>query len=140
MTRSCCGLERRLNGSMVTRTLRVRWVRPSASVTTPSRRSNASYARGQSSSVPSSNPITCSTSATSALLSVTGGPHPPQQPGQVWVERVPPRDPVVRVGHLGELDRIAVPPQRLRHVVVVGEVLLHRAAGQHRRHGGPIGA
>ena len=59
MTRSCRGLSRRSNGSMVTRSVVRRCVVPEASAIGPRRETSVSNAVGQSSSVPSSSPIRC---------------------------------------------------------------------------------
>src|SRR6202044_1274608 len=59
MTRLYRGRSRRLNGSMVIRSQSKAYRVPPAPWTGPTRRRISSNARGQSSSVPSSNPIKC---------------------------------------------------------------------------------
>lgn len=59
MTRWYLGLSRSLNGSMVIRSVSNACLVPSGPSTGPSRRRISSNAVGQSSSVPSSNPIRC---------------------------------------------------------------------------------
>src|SRR5437899_332836 len=85
---------------MVTRTVLSRWVVPDESVTAPSRRTSASYARGQSSSVPKSNPMMCSTSDISSLHNMrsghlTGAADGSPEPWQVVRELGSPRRPVM---------------------------------------------
>ena len=57
MTSSYVGRSRRSNGSIVIRSVAIRWRWPEPSVIAPSRPTSVSNARGQSSSVPSSRPI-----------------------------------------------------------------------------------
>ena len=54
--------------------------------------------------------------------------------GQVRVEGVPPADVVVTAGHDGEAHPVPQAVQHPGHPPVVGEVLLVRSAGEHRRH------
>src|SRR5947209_18098221 len=118
MTRECFGRYRRLNGSMVTRTLRNRCADPAWSRSGPSRPTSVSNARGQSSSVPSSNPMMCSTSDIDRLLT---------EPRQVVGELCAPGRPVVRD---------VVPPQvQLMFDALVGEQPGHALGGRQRTGG-----
>src|SRR5437660_253868 len=77
---------------MVTRTLRIRCAVPASSVTGPSRRTSASKARGQSSSVPSNSPMMCSTSDTAP----PNGNRESAEAGEMVGELPAPGRPVVR--------------------------------------------
>src|SRR5689334_2050981 len=88
MTSACRGWSRRLNGSMVTRSVVSLCSVPFHEIG-PSRLTSASYARGQSSSVPSSNPMTCSTVDLQAAEASA-------EAWQVMGELGAPRRPVVR--------------------------------------------
>src|SRR5438552_1346019 len=129
MTSECRGRSRRLNGSIVTRRVSNRCVTPDPSVTGPSRRTSASYARGQSFSVPSSSPMMCSTVSSRST-----------QARQVVRELGPPPGPVVRdvVAPQAQLAPDAFVSEQaghlLRRVQRAGGVLpLALAADQQRR-------
>ncbi len=69
---------------------------------------------------------------------LTHRPRPPLSSShQVRVERVPPGQVVVRVRHLAQGHRVALPAQGGGHQPVVRQVLLGRAAGEHHPHRAP---
>src|SRR5262249_23619498 len=64
-------------------------------------------------------------------------PYPAEQVHEIRVEGVPPPGVVVAVGHLVQLNRVAMAAQRARGLVVAGQILPARPAGTDDGYGAP---